>query len=168
MSNLWHYITLLFLPFSPSVSLSAVKRDLSQKLLRFCQDVASGMAYLAGKSFVHRDLAARNILMSHDFTCKVKILYYCNAYAIASFPGSLPLHILNCKHELYASNVNLCILNHTLLKGDLILQVRFPCVDKYRYRYNNIIVRCTHGAASELNPDIYPEEIKSNFVRCPA
>ena len=33
--------------------------------------MASGMAYLAGKSFVHRDLAARNILMSEDLTCKV-------------------------------------------------------------------------------------------------
>ena len=40
-------------------------------LLKFCQEIAAGMAYLSGKQFVHRDLAARNILVSESTTCKV-------------------------------------------------------------------------------------------------
>ena len=41
------------------------------KLLGYCRQVASGMAYLSNKAFVHRDLAARNILVSDDMICKV-------------------------------------------------------------------------------------------------
>ena len=40
-------------------------------LLKFCKEIAAGMAYLSGKRFVHRDLAARNILVSETATCKV-------------------------------------------------------------------------------------------------
>ena len=40
-------------------------------LLKFCREVAAGMAYLNGKGFIHRDLAARNILVSEAATCKV-------------------------------------------------------------------------------------------------
>ena len=57
------------LPPSPERS---SPNNLSQKLLDFCQDIASGMEYLAAKSFVHRDLAARNILVSENHTCKVR------------------------------------------------------------------------------------------------
>ena len=40
-------------------------------LLKFCRQVAEGLSYLAGKSFVHRDIAARNILLDTEHNCKV-------------------------------------------------------------------------------------------------
>lgn len=49
----------------------AVGHKLPFFLLKFCQEVAAGIAYLNGKQFIHRDLAARNILVSESYTCKV-------------------------------------------------------------------------------------------------
>jgi len=51
----------------------AVSQKLPFFLLKFCQEVAAGIAYLNGKQFIHRDLAARNILVSETYTCKVTI-----------------------------------------------------------------------------------------------
>ena len=42
-------------------------------LLKFCRQVAEGLSYLAGKSFVHRDIAARNILLDKELNCKVRL-----------------------------------------------------------------------------------------------
>lgn len=50
----------------------AVGQKLPFFLLKFCQEVAAGIAYLNGKRFIHRDLAARNILVSESHTCKVR------------------------------------------------------------------------------------------------
>ena len=46
--------------------------ELPITLLKFCCQVAEGLSYLAGKSFVHRDIAARNILLDKELNCKVR------------------------------------------------------------------------------------------------
>jgi len=46
---------------------------LAVTLLKFCRQVAEGLSYLAGKSFVHRDIAARNILLDKELNCKVRL-----------------------------------------------------------------------------------------------
>ena len=47
--------------------------DLPTTLLKFCCQVAEGLSYLAGKSFVHRNIAARNILLDKELNCKVRL-----------------------------------------------------------------------------------------------
>ena len=49
-----------------------VPSEWPELLLKFCQNIASGMEYLSMKAFIHRDLAARNILVAEDKTCKVR------------------------------------------------------------------------------------------------
>ncbi|XP_053292607.1 tyrosine-protein kinase Mer [Pleuronectes platessa] len=40
----------------------------TQTLLKFMDDIASGMEYLSGRNFLHRDLAARNCMLRDDMT----------------------------------------------------------------------------------------------------
>ena len=46
--------------------------SMPRQFLRFCREIAAGMAYLSKKSFVHRDLAARNILLDDHMSCKAR------------------------------------------------------------------------------------------------
>ena len=73
------------------MSCSEIQRNnasLPTTLLKFCREVAEGLSYLAGKSFVHRDIAARNILLDKELNCKVrgqweeekKLLIICHEY----------------------------------------------------------------------------------------
>ena len=48
-----------------------MQEELPLQLLRFCQEIADAMEYLAKKDFIHRDLAARNILLDEEYTAKV-------------------------------------------------------------------------------------------------
>ncbi|XP_065899226.1 uncharacterized protein [Dysidea avara] len=60
----------LLIQLRPSIGVVAHEK-LPLLLLKSCQEIAAGMAYLSGKQFVHRDLAARNILVSESVTCKI-------------------------------------------------------------------------------------------------
>ena len=67
--------------------------DLPTTLLKFCRQVAEGLSYLAGKSFVHRDIAARNILLDKELNCKVRLYVGMNLVAY-HFTHKLPSSII--------------------------------------------------------------------------
>ncbi|XP_065846366.1 ephrin type-A receptor 8-like [Oscarella lobularis] len=50
---------------------AALKSNLAACLLQMSRDIAAGMTYLAGLSFIHRDLAARNVFLDKNLVCKI-------------------------------------------------------------------------------------------------
>ena len=67
---------MLLLPFCEKGDLRAYLRDPKivvtvSNLVKFCQEICDGMAYLASKKFVHRDLAARNCFV--DNKCRIRV-----------------------------------------------------------------------------------------------
>lgn len=67
---------MLLLPFCEKGDLRAYLRDPKivvtvSNLVKFCQEICDGMAYLASRKFVHRDLAARNCMV--DSKCSIKV-----------------------------------------------------------------------------------------------
>ena len=69
-TTLFSYIYCFICIYRPHEEVSVA---LPLLLLRFCQEIATGMSYLSKKAFVHRDLAARNILLDKNSTCKVSL-----------------------------------------------------------------------------------------------
>ena len=63
------------------------------ELLRFCQQVAQAVHYMASKSFVHGDIAARNIFLSMENTCKVRAYPHTHCCSGAAAMDGLNLQI---------------------------------------------------------------------------
>lgn len=68
-------VSVSWTPFSRAGPINEYLRDnmstAPRDLLRFCYQVAEGMAYMEKKRFVHRDLAARNVLVANNKLCKI-------------------------------------------------------------------------------------------------
>ena len=94
--------SMLMFIIAPSPRSERLESSIADKqlFLRFCQHVASGMSYLASKSFVHRDLAARNILVSEDKICKVCMHAVCHCRTQGLFQSLMVIPVACSMHDM--------------------------------------------------------------------